>query len=292
MVKNENGEPIGIATICEDITERKRIEEEHKRSKERFETLFELAPDGYYLSDFTGAFLDGNRSAEELIGYKRDELIGKNFLDLELLSPEQIPKAAELLKRNFEGESTGPDEFTLKRKDGSFLPVEIRAHPVSIQGQALVLGMARDITKRKKLEDELRELINQQGREIQELSIPILQIWEDVLVLPLIGSIDTQRASQILEKLLDQVTEKQAGVVIIDITGLAGVDTNVANYLNNIFEAVKMLGARCIITGVSPDIATTMAGIGVTLEQVTTKGTLQAGLKEAVKINHGVRSPL
>jgi len=140
-----------------DITERKRVEEELKSSEEQLRILFEFAPDAYYLNDLKGNFVDGNKAAEEITGYKRDELIGKNFLKLKLLSPGQILKAAALLAQNALGQATGPDEFTLTRKDGTQVQLEIRAFPVKIKGKTLVLGIAHDITERKRMEQELRE---------------------------------------------------------------------------------------------------------------------------------------
>ncbi|MCX5726256.1 MAG: PAS domain S-box protein [Candidatus Saganbacteria bacterium] len=139
------------------ISERKRAEEMLKNSEERSKILFEYAPDAYYLSDLQGTFIDGNRIAEKLTGYKKDELIGKSFLKLNLLPLDQIPKAAVLLTKNILGQSTGPDEFTLQRKDGSRPQVEISTHPVKIKDQTLVLGIARDITERKLAEKKLME---------------------------------------------------------------------------------------------------------------------------------------
>jgi len=145
-----------ILVVARDITERKRAEEELRNSEERLRILFEYAPDAYYLNDLKGNFIDGNKAAEEITGYKRDELIGKSLLKLKLLSPRQIPKAVALLAKNALGLSTGPDEFILKRKDGNQVPVEIRAFPVKIKGQTLVLGIARDITEHKRMEEALR----------------------------------------------------------------------------------------------------------------------------------------
>lgn len=125
-------------------------------SEERLKILFESAPDGIYLNDLTGVVVDGNRAAEELIGYAREELIGKNFAEMGLLSEEQIPEAAENLRKNAQGQPAGPDEFTLKRKDGSSIAVEIRTFPVKIAGQALSMGIARDITRRKQAEEALQ----------------------------------------------------------------------------------------------------------------------------------------
>ncbi len=143
----------GAAT---DITGRKKTKTARENSDERLRILFEFAPDAYYLNDLKGKFIDGNKVAEEVTGFKRDELIGRSFLELKLLSPKQIPKAAALLARNALGQPTGPDEFTLNRKDGSQVTVEIRTFPVKIGNKTLVLGIARDISERKKMEYEIR----------------------------------------------------------------------------------------------------------------------------------------
>ncbi len=137
-----------------------RLEQENARladSEERLKILFEDAPDGYYLSDLKGTFVDGNSAAEQVTGYRRDELIGKSFLSLRLLVSADLLRAASLLARNLLGHSTGPDEFVLTRRDGSTVPVEIRTHPVRIGGRRLVLGIARDISARKRTERDLRE---------------------------------------------------------------------------------------------------------------------------------------
>ena len=137
-----------------------------RESEERLKILFEFAPDGYYVSDLKGTFLDGNRAAEEMVGYKREELIGESFLKLNLLPLNQIPRAAALLARNALGKPTGPDEFALNRKDGSQIPVEIQSYPIEIKGQTLVLGIARDVTERQRAEEEIR----QRNRELAALN--------------------------------------------------------------------------------------------------------------------------
>ena len=102
-----------------------------------------------------GNFIEGNRAAEKLTGYDREELIGKNFLKAGLLSKSQGPQAAKILAQNLIGKSAGPEEFILTRKDGSFIEVEISSHPVKIGEKTLVLGTARDISERKQAEDNL-----------------------------------------------------------------------------------------------------------------------------------------
>jgi len=133
----------------------KQVENNLKNSEQRLKILFEYAPDAYYLNDVKGNFIDGNKAAEEMIGYKREELTGKNFLKLKLLPPNQIPRAAAALAKNVLGKPTGPDEFVLNRRDGRQVVVEIRTYPVKIKGKDFALGIARDITRRKQSEEEL-----------------------------------------------------------------------------------------------------------------------------------------
>ena len=135
----------------------KQAEEALRESEDKFRTLFEFAPDAYYLNDLAGCFVEGNKAAEELIGYRREELIGKSFLELGLLPPEQLPKAAELLQKNIEGQTTGPNELILNRKDGSQILVEISTVMTQMQGQSVVLGIARDMTERKRTEEALKK---------------------------------------------------------------------------------------------------------------------------------------
>jgi PAS domain S-box-containing protein len=152
-----DGKVSSAILISSNITDRKKAEEELRNSGERLSILFELAPDAYYLSDLKGNFIDGNKAAEKLSGYMRDELIGKSFLKLRLLPRNEALKAAKLLAMNALGKSTGPDVLVLNRKDGTQVPVEIRTHPIKIKDKTLVLGIARDITTRKKDEQAIRE---------------------------------------------------------------------------------------------------------------------------------------
>ncbi|HXK32027.1 MAG: hypothetical protein A2Z68_01195 [Candidatus Nealsonbacteria bacterium RBG_13_38_11] len=135
----------------------KKVETNLKSSEERFKIIFEEAPDGYFLSKLNGVFVDGNKAAEKLIGYKKDELIGKSMLKLNLVSLDQMPKIAKRLAEHALGKRTEYDEFALTKKDGSKITVEISGTMVKLDGQRLVLGIVRDITERKKTEEELKE---------------------------------------------------------------------------------------------------------------------------------------
>ncbi len=150
-----------LQLLRERVRELERDNKRLKSSEERFQALFEHAPDAYYLSDLKGTFVDGNAAAEAITGYKRDELVGKSFLALKLLSTEDLRKAATLLAKNLVGHSTGPDELVLTCRDGTRVPLEIRTHPVKIGGRRLVLGIARDVTARKRVEHDLRERLKE-----------------------------------------------------------------------------------------------------------------------------------
>ena len=116
--------------------------EDLKSSNEIFKVIFESAPDGIYLNDLRGNFIDGNKMTETLTGYPRQELICRNFLTVGLLPTDQIPKAAVLLAKNLAGKPSGPDELILKRKDGTLVPVEISTYPAKVRGKAITLGIA------------------------------------------------------------------------------------------------------------------------------------------------------
>jgi len=147
---NQDGYYEGSQAVITDITERVQAEE-------KFKIIFGSAPDPYYLSDLKGKFLDGNKAAERLTGYLKEELLGKSFLNLNLLPKDQLLKATGLIAKNVLGQSTGPDEFTINTKDGGGVEVEITTHPVEIEGKTLVLGIARDITERVQAEKSLEE---------------------------------------------------------------------------------------------------------------------------------------
>lgn len=143
--------------IVRDITVRKQMEQKILESEERLRLFIEYAPDAIYINDLNGKILDGNKQAETLTGYKKEEIMGKNMFEAGLLPQRYLSKAAEALEKNIRGEKTGPDEFELTRKDGSLVVVEISTFPVTRAGKVEVIGIARDITERKKIEEALKE---------------------------------------------------------------------------------------------------------------------------------------
>ncbi len=157
LKRDNKGEVNGFKCVSRDISQRRQMEEELRDREEQFRTLLENAPDGIYMNNLEGNFLYGNRKCEEIIGYQREELIGKNFLELNILPESSLARAAHLLQDNINGKSTGPDELELIRKDGRHIPIEITTNIVPRKGQTIVLAFVRDISERKKAEEALRE---------------------------------------------------------------------------------------------------------------------------------------
>lgn len=118
------------------------------------------------------------------------------------------------------------------------------------------------------------EIIARQQAEMMELSTPVVQLWEGVLALPLIGTLDSERTQTVMENLLQKIVDTGAGIAIIDITGVPTVDTLVAQHLLKTVAAARLMGADCIISGIRPQIAQTIVHLGVALGDVTTKATM------------------
>jgi len=176
---------------------------------------------------------------------------------------------------------------------GSFdFTVRTESNVSEIQKLSLMLNFLVDSTRRnlQEVRDKNQQLaaqvetIEQQRRAIQELSTPILQLWEGILVLPVIGFVDSARSQQMMERLLEEIVERQARHVIIDVTGVAVMDTQTADYFTKIFNSVRLLGAQCLLTGIRPAVAQTLVHIGVQLDQVTTRRNLQQGLQECLRV--------
>jgi rsbT co-antagonist protein RsbR len=127
------------------------------------------------------------------------------------------------------------------------------------------------------------ELIQRQQREMMELSTPVVQLWENILALPLIGTLDSERTQIVMESLLQKIVETGASIAIIDITGVPTVDTLVAQHLLKTVAAARLMGADCIISGIRPQIAQTIVHLGVNLSDVTTKASLADAFSIALK---------
>jgi len=156
-LRSEKGEIIGFRGLSREVTERQEMVEKLRSSEERLRVLFDFAPDACFLMDMEGNFVDGNKAAEKMVGYRKEELVGRNLVEAGIIPVDQIERALVLFAKNAQGKATGVSEFILNRKDGGLVAVEIRTFPVVIEGRALVLGNARDVSERKEAEEALRE---------------------------------------------------------------------------------------------------------------------------------------
>src|SRR3954471_21273603 len=128
------------------------------------------------------------------------------------------------------------------------------------------------------------EVIRQQRADMLELSTPVIKVWDKILTLPIIGTLDSRRAQMMMEALLQKVVETGSTIAILDITGVRTMDTLVANHLIKTVTAARLMGARCILTGVSPAIAQTMVQLGIDLTQITTRAQMSDGIKLALEM--------
>ena len=128
------------------------------------------------------------------------------------------------------------------------------------------------------------EIIQQQRMDMMELSTPVIKVWDKILTLPIIGTLDSRRAQMMMEALLQKIVESGSTIAILDITGVRTMDTLVANHLIKTVTAARLMGARCILTGVSPAIAQTMVQLGIDLTQITTRAQMSDGIKLALEM--------
>jgi rsbT co-antagonist protein RsbR len=127
------------------------------------------------------------------------------------------------------------------------------------------------------------EIIGRQQQELLELSTPVVELWDEILAVPLVGTLDSSRAQVVMETLLQKVVDTEAALAIIDITGVPTVDTLVAQHLLKTIAATRLMGADCIISGIRPQIAQTIVHLGVDLGEVVTKATLADAFAAALK---------
>ena len=176
--------------------------------------------------------------------------------------------------------------FALKEPLFAYLLKEITAQPEQL-GDAIIstsklfdeLGLLTIAIYQKARE----QVILRQQQELLELSTPVVQLWQNVLALPLIGTLDSARTQVVMESLLQKIVDTGALIAIIDITGVPTVDTLVAQHLLKTIAAARLMGADCIISGIRPQIAQTIVHLGVNLEDVITKATLADAFVVALK---------
>ena len=245
--------------------------------------LLDTAPDAMVIVNEAGEIVLVNSQAEKLFGYSREEMLGRL---IEMLLPERYRKRHADYRKGYFAEphprlmGAGLLFFALN-KNGHEIPVEISLSPLHTERGLLVTSSIRDITERHIAE----ERIQKQAQELSEMAtVPVVQVWEGVVLVPLIGMLDSQRTQQLMERLLERVSETASPVALLDITGVPTVDTQTAQHLIETISAVRLLGSEVILTGVRPTIAQTLVHLGIDLSAVLTRSSLTAGLRVALDL--------
>jgi rsbT co-antagonist protein RsbR len=174
-------------------------------------------------------------------------------------------------------------EAEIVTAQGARIPVSISVSAMrGSSGQVeAVVCVARDISERKRVEAErarLEETLRRQAQAMLEMSTPLVPVGEGIVAMPLVGAIDPGRAQQIIQELLRGITAHRASVAILDVTGVAGVDTEVAGAVVRAVQAARLIGARVVLTGIRPEVARTLTGLEIDLGDVVTRGTLKGGI--------------
>ena len=186
----------------------------------------------------------------------------------------------------FTSSETATFVFSLKQPLFDRLRTELKSDPDALVEEMLRASMILDALGLYTVEtfQQSREaVISRQQQEMLELSTPVVELWEDVLALPLVGTLDSNRTQIVMESLLQKIVETSASIAIIDITGVPTVDTLVAQHLLKTVAATRLMGADCIISGIRPQIAQTIVHLGLNLGEVTTKATLADAFEVALR---------
>ena len=190
------------------------------------------------------------------------------------------------VKQGFSSIDTASFIFSLKDPLFAYLRTELAADPMQLIAETSSTSSLFDRLGLFTIEVYQRareQVILRQQQELLELSTPVVQLWDSVLALPLIGTLDSARTQVVMENLLQKIVDTGASIAIIDITGVPTVDTLVAQHLLKTIAAARLMGADCIISGIRPQIAQTIVHLGVNLEDVITKSTLADAFKIALK---------
>lgn len=284
-VPDAHGAIQAMVGVVRDISARKQAEEQLRI----FQTMVESSPYSITISSPEGLLTYANSAHQQAHGYTGSP-VGIR-LDQLMPNADELQVALSVLIAT--GRWAGV--ITHQRADGSTFPMQCDAFFVYDQTGAPIstIVIERDVSDDVRQEQERaalqQQIIEVQQAAIRELSTPLLPIADHVLVMPLVGSIDSGRAHQVMETLLTGVAVHQANLVILDITGVQVVDTQVANAFVQAAQAVQLLGAEVLITGIQPVMAQTLVSLGADLGSIKTRSTLQAGIAEALRATRSDR---
>ncbi|MDM8519172.1 PAS domain S-box protein [Anaerolineales bacterium HSG6] len=288
-VPSLDSEKPDVGSVILNVTEQKRVEEQLRASEEQYRSYFDAALIGLAITSPEKKWIDVNDHLSSIWGYSLDELREREITWIELTHPDDIEVDVAQFNRILAGEIS---EYNLEKrficKDRAvihaFIAVKARrAADGTIQD---FVALVQDITERKNAEIEQKrlqnELISAQQSAIQELSTPIIPIMNGIIVLPLIGNLDSVRAKDLMRTMLIGISQHRAKIVILDITGVPIVDTGVAAHLDKSIQAARLKGARTILTGISDNVAETIIDLGIDWSNIETVRDLQTGLKVAL----------
>ena len=279
VYKDTRGNVLGVFAAARDITAQKQASQ-YARSliEASLDPLVTISPDG--------KITDVNKATEEVTGVSREGLIGSDFSNY-FTEPD---KAREGYRQVFDKGFVTDYPLTIRHKDGKLTDVLYNASVYKdTRGNVLgVFAAARDMTDRKRAEEALarqaaQEALARQAQDLLEISLPVVQVWDGVALVPLIGTLDSQRTQQLMERLLPRIVETNSSIALLDITGVPAIDTQTAHHLIETISAVKLLGAQVVLTGVRPAIAQTLVHLGIDLSGITIRSSLTAGLRLALE---------
>jgi rsbT co-antagonist protein RsbR len=261
--------------------------------------LFDENPDGLCILDAQGN-LKMNPAANAMVGASDEKLEPGDMEKHGLFREDAITPFpyADLpaMRAMATGESVSDVIVFCRGRgvNGQGLYISASARPLPGGGAVAVF---RDVTERKQISDALaqrntelaereqenRELIARLRVAVDELSTPVLEIWDDVLALPVVGIVDTQRSAQMTERLLAEVVRARSRSVIIDLTGVELIDTSTADRFMKLARAVQLVGARCLVTGIQPAVAQTLVELGVEFTALETHRNLKSALEACIR---------
>jgi rsbT co-antagonist protein RsbR len=280
---DEKGKFVGSFVFFYNITKRINLEKELIFKEGLLNSLLNTIPDLIYFKDKESRFIEISKSKADQVGLPREKVIGTTDFDYfteEHARPayedeQEIMKTGKPLEGKVEKET---------HPDGRVTWVSTTKVPrYDEKGKIIgILGISRDITEKKLWEEEREKKLEAQKEELIGLSTPVIDVWEGVLTVPILGSLDSERASRVSEALLTQIVEEKANTAIIDISGISAVDSAVADRLIRTAKAVRLVGAEAILTGVGVEIAQTIADLGIDMEGLKTMSTLKDGLRYVI----------
>lgn len=276
VIRDEMGGPVRMTGTVANTTARRQAEDELRL----FKTIFENASDPIAIIRASDGIITHYNEAYRAQYRCGDSQLGQS-IGVIVAEEDQVHLPGILQQIKEQGVWNG--QLTHVRADGTTFPALESCFTITDQKGEVVsmVGIVRDITDVIAAQMQ-QQIINAQRIAIRELSTPLIPFDDRVVVMPLIGTLDSARAQQVLETLLEGVAQHQADLVIVDITGVQVVDTQVASALVRAAQAVKLLGAQVVLTGIQPRIAQTLVHLGVDLGGIITRGTLQAGIGYAL----------